>query len=174
MLELNAGGTVPHLLGHLGHAAFDEAARHHGGVLQVGLAQKRWRSGAGPGRHDRTRHRRIFQTELQHGIAAHAQPNEMRPFNAEGTHHRRDIVTGKFPAVLIEALGHIARWIAARIVGDATITSREVPHLGFPLAMIGAEFVDKHNRISAPGVLVMQLDAVSIDGGHGNLVVVFG
>src|SRR6266852_3344600 len=72
----------------------------------------------------------------------------------------------ELPTVLVNIFGNVARRISTRIVGDAAIGAREIPDLGFPCAAVRPELVNKHDRISLPGLLDIEPRAGSFDMWH--------
>ena len=90
----------------------------------------------------------------------------MRLLDAETAHHGRDIRDRELPTVTVLGTRHLARRIAARIVGDAAITAREVADPRLPFARVRAEFVHKHDRISAARLLDVETRSFGLDERH--------
>src|SRR6185295_1886812 len=78
----------------------------------------------------------------------------------ERIEHGTDIVARARLRISLEVLRHVGRRIAARVVGDAAVASREVTQLGLPAAVVAAELMNEHDRRAGAGLLVVKLDAV--------------
>src|ERR1700687_794053 len=61
----------------------------------------------------------------------------------------------------------IRRRIAARGIGNAAVSAREVTHLRLPIGVVGREFVQENDRRSLAYFLEIETDIVAGDGiGH--------
>src|SRR6266568_8418088 len=109
---------------------------------------------------------RIAQAKLQGRISAHAQADQMSPLDLEVPHHRGDVVDRELPAIQRCIFGDITGRVAPGIVGNATVATEEVTHLGFPPTEVRCEFMDEDDRITVTTLLEIELRPVSIDIWH--------
>ena len=115
---------------------------------------------AAAGDHQRTRHFRIAQAEMEGREAAHGETHDMGPRDAQVVEHRLDVGGCAGLGVTARVVGHLRGRVAAGVGGDATIAAREVAHLRLPAAMVAGELVHEDHRLAAPGLLEVQLDPV--------------
>jgi hypothetical protein len=107
------------------------------------------------------------QADLQGGVAAHRQADDVRLVDLEMIEHRDRVVAEIFIAVDVRGSRHVRRRIAARGIDDAAMLAREMPHLRLPAAVVAGEFVHEQNRRAAAGFLVIEAHAVFRQGmGH--------
>ena len=90
----------------------------------------------------------------------------MSPLDLEVPHHRGDVVDRELPAIQRCIFGDITGWVAPGIVGNATVATGEVTHLGFPPTEVRCEFMDEDDRITVTTLLEIELRPVSIDIWH--------
>jgi hypothetical protein len=126
---------------------------------------------AAAGHRQRQRPRFVAEAEMQRGEAAHRQADHMRLCDAQMIEHRQDVVRRAVLRIGIDRSRHVRGRVAARGKADRPMALPEMPHLGFPVAMIGGVFVDEDDRHAAAGFLEVQADAIIGDGeGHGRVL----
>jgi hypothetical protein len=139
-----------------------------GVVLRVDLELailRRMRAVAAAGHGNRCCAVAVRHAEMQRGEGAHGKAHDVRALQAERIEHTSDVVARPRLRVALEILGDLRWRIAARVVGDAAVATREEAHLRLPAAMVAAELVHEHDRGAATRFLVIELDAVV--GGEG-------
>jgi hypothetical protein len=110
---------------------------------------------------------RVLHAEVQRREGAHRAADHVRLAQLQRVEHRDDVVALALLLVVLRALRHVARRIAARVVGDAAVRACEVAQLRLPAAMVAGELVHEHERRAAAGLFVVQVDAVvGADRGH--------
>src|SRR6266478_7076998 len=166
IFELNAGRTACHPLGHRDHSVLDKDPRENRRRPQPGVAVGGMRAGPYACYDQRTGFSRIAQPVLQGRISAHAQADQMSPLDLEVPHHRGDVVDRELPAIQRRIFGDITGWVAPGIVGNATVATEEVTHLGFPPTEVRCEFMDEDDRITVTTLLEIELGPTSIDIWH--------
>ena len=164
--QLGAGRAVADLLGHRRHAVGDEPLGDGAGDARPVGALGRAGARPGAGGHDGRGPLGVAQAELQHGVAAHAQPDDVGAVDAEPVEHGEEVGDGVLPAVLVAVLGDVRRRVAPGVVGDAAVGAREPADLRLPLAVVGSELVDEHDRVPGPGLLDVEVDVAGLDEGH--------
>ena len=102
------------------------------------------------------------------GEAAHAQAHHVGALDAQmvedgdGVRHRKVLAVG------VGILRHVRGGIAAGVVGDAAVAPREVAQLRLPARVIAREFMNEEQRITGPGLLVIEPGSVRrLRMGHG-------
>src|ERR1700704_5107307 len=90
----------------------------------------------------------------------------MRPLDLEIPHHRGDVVDRELPAIQRCIFGDVTGWVASGIVGNATVATGEVTHLGFPTTDVRGEFMNEDDRITVTTLLEIELHPASIDIWH--------
>src|SRR5712671_3615382 len=90
----------------------------------------------------------------------------MGAFDLKIPHDSGDVVDRELPAIQRCIFGDIAGWIAPGIVGNATVATGEVTHLGFPTADVRCEFMDEEDRITVATLLEIELRSGSLDIRH--------
>src|SRR6202008_984257 len=108
----------------------------------------------------------MAQPELQRRIGPHAQADDMRVVDTKPVHDGSDVIDRTLPAVGDRILGNVPRRIAAGVVGDATISAREVANLVFPLPEIGSQLMYENDRITVAVLFNMQPCACGLDIWH--------
>ena len=103
---------------------------------------------------------------MQRGETAHRQADDMGLVDPQMIEHRGDVVRRPGLGVFRHIVRHVRRRIAARGVGDRPVSLAEMPHLGFPGAVVAGEFMHEDDRRARTAFLVVQADAV-IGGGKG-------
>ena len=98
----------------------------------------------------------MIERDLQTGIAAHRQADEMRGIDLEVIEHRHRVAHDVVVAVDIRVCRHIGRRVAARRIGDAAVALAELAHLRLPAAVVGGEFVHEQNGRALPDLLVIK------------------
>jgi hypothetical protein len=125
------------------------------------------RSRADRGQRHRQCALRRVEADLQRGIGAHRQPDEMRLRDFEVIEHGERVGVEMFVGVDVGRGRHIRRRVAARGIGDAAMPAREVAHLRLPIGVVGREFVQEDDRRSLTGLFEVEADIVAGDGvGH--------
>ena len=87
------------------------------------------------------------QAKMHRGKPAHRKTDNMGARYAKMIQDRGDIFGRLCLVIGRSVLGHVGRWISARVIGDATVAPREVPNLGLPTPAITGEFVHENNRV---------------------------
>src|SRR5216684_1496089 len=90
----------------------------------------------------------------------------MGAFDLEIPHHSGDVVDRELPAIQRCIFGDITGWVAPGIVGNATVATEEITHLGFPPTEFRCEFMDEDDRITVTTLLEIELGPASIDIWH--------
>src|SRR5258705_11477343 len=90
----------------------------------------------------------------------------MGAFDLEIPHDGGDVVDRELPAIQRCIFGDITGWVAPGIVGNATVATEEVSHLGFPPTKVRCEFMDKDDRITVTTLLKIELRSGSLDIRH--------
>src|SRR6267378_8066543 len=90
----------------------------------------------------------------------------MGAFDLKIPHDGGDVVDRELPAIQRRILGDITGWVASGIVGNATVVTGEVTHLGFPTADVRCEFMDEDRRITLATLLEVKPRPASIDIWH--------
>src|ERR1700724_3155325 len=166
VLELDAGWSACHPLGHRDHSVLDKDPRENRRFPQPCLSLREMRARSNACCDNRAGFFRIAQPKLQGRISAHAQADQMSPLDLEVPHHRGDVVDRELPAIQRCIFGDITGWVAPSIVGNATVATEEVTHLGFPPTEVRCEFMDEDDRITVATFLEIELGPVSIDIWH--------
>src|SRR5713226_5289796 len=81
-------------------------------------------------------------------------------------HIRGDVVDRELPAIQRCIFGDITGWVTPGVVGNATVATEEVTHLGFPPTEVRCEFMDEDDRITVTALLEIELRPTSIDIWH--------
>src|SRR5712692_6613979 len=97
VLELDAGRTACHSLGHRDHSVLDKDPRENRRFPQPSVAVAGMRAGPYACYDQRTGFFRIPQPKLQGGISAHAQTHHMGSLDLEAPHHSGDVVDRELP-----------------------------------------------------------------------------
>src|SRR5260370_4807882 len=166
VLELDAGRTACHPLGHRDHVVLDKDPGEKRRSPQPCLSLREMRARSNACCDNRAGFFRIAQPKLQGRISAHAQADQMSALDLEVPHHRGDVVDRELPAIQRCIFGDITGWVAPGIVGNATVATEEVTHLGFPPTEVRCEFVDQDDRITVTTILDIELGPISIDIWH--------
>ena len=119
-------------------------------LLAKGLEIFDGRAGADGGERHRQRALRRVETDLQRGIGAHRQPDEMRLCDSEMIEHRERVGIEVLVGVDFGGGRHVGWRVAARGIGDAAVAAREVTHLRLPIGVVGRELMQEDDRGSAP------------------------
>src|SRR6266849_3080045 len=164
--ELDAGRTACHSLGHRDHSVLDKDPREKRRFPQPGVTVGGMRAGSHACCDHRAGFFRIAQPKLQGSISAHAQADQMGAFDLKIPHDGGDVVDRELPAIQRRILGDITGWVASGIVGNATVATGEVTHLGFPTADVRCEFMDEDDRITVATLLEVKPRPASIDIWH--------
>src|ERR1700693_3461344 len=90
----------------------------------------------------------------------------MGAFDPKISHHSGDVFDRELPAIQRCIFGGITGQIATGIVGNATVATEEVTHLGFPSTDVRCEFMDEDDRITVTTLLEIELGPISIDIWH--------
>src|SRR2546430_16780849 len=90
----------------------------------------------------------------------------MDAFDLKIPHDSGDVVDRELPAIQRCIFGDVTGWVASGIVGNATVATGEVTHLGFPTADVRGEFMDEDDRITVPAFLKVELRSGSLDIRH--------
>src|SRR6267143_2993194 len=90
----------------------------------------------------------------------------MGAFDLKIPHDSGDVVDRELPAIQRCIFGDITGWVASGIVGNATVATGEVTHLGFPTADVRCEFMDEDDRITVTTLLEIELSSGSLDIRH--------
>src|SRR5216683_5435583 len=90
----------------------------------------------------------------------------MGAFDLKIPHDSGDVVDRELPAIQRCIFGDITGWVASGIVGNATVATGEVTHLGFPTADVRCEFMDEDDRIPVATLLKIEFCSGSIDIWH--------
>src|SRR5258708_31836322 len=90
----------------------------------------------------------------------------MGGFDLKGWHGGGDVVGRELPAIQRCMFGDITGWVASGIVGNATVATGEVTHLGFPTADVRCEFMDEDDRITVATLLEIELGSCGFDIRH--------
>src|ERR1700722_11619160 len=112
------------------------------------------------GDNERQRASGIGESEMQNREAAHRDADNMRLVDFECVEHAANVVARPLLRVALDIRGNIRRRVAARIVEDAAVALREIPHLRLEAAEVASEFMHEHNRRAGAGFLVIKSDAV--------------
>src|SRR5712692_7339974 len=166
VLELDASRTACHSLGHRDHSVLDKDPREKRRLPQPGVAVGGMRAGPDAGCDYRAGFFRIAQPELQGRISAHTQADQVGAFDLKIPHDSGDIVDRELPAIQSCIFGDITGWVAAGIVGNATVATGEVTHLRFPTAEVRCEFMDEDDRITVAALLEIELGSCGFDIRH--------
>src|SRR6266849_3369377 len=166
VLELDASRTACHSLGHRDHSVLDKDPREKRRLPQPGVAVGGMRAGPYACRDYRAGFFRIAQPKLQGSISAHAQADQMGAFDLKIPHDGSDVVDRELPAIQRRILGDVTGWVASGIVGNATVATGEVTHLGFPTADVRCEFMDEDDRITVATLLEIELGSSGFDIRH--------
>ena len=102
----------------------------------------------------------MIERDLQRGIAAHGQPDEMRAVDLQMIEHRNRVSHDVHVAVSRRIARHVGRFVSARRVGDAAIALAELAQLRFPAAMVAGELVHEQNRHALADLFVIELHFV--------------
>jgi hypothetical protein len=105
----------------------------------------------------------MVERDLQRGISAHRQADEVRLVDRKMIEHGDRIAHHVLVAVGGRIGWHVGRHIAARRIGDAAVALAELAHLRLPAAIVGGEFVHEQDRHALPGFLVVELHIVATD-----------
>ena len=124
------------------------------------------RAVAAAGQHQGARHRRIAQAEMQAGERAHGKPDDMGGGDVEAAQHAGDVVGRDVLGIGGDVAGHVRWRKAARVIGDAAISSGEIADLRLPASVVAGIFVHEQNRIARAGFLIVELHAFDIDIRH--------
>src|SRR6266478_4545621 len=166
VLELDAGRTACHSLGHRDHSVLDKDPRESRRFPQPGVTVGQMRAGSHAYCDHRAGFFRIAQPKLQGGISAHTQADQMGAFDLKILHDGGDVVDCELPAIQRCIFGDVTGWVASGIVGNATVATEEVTHLGFPTADVRGEFMDEDDRITVATFLEIELRSGSLDIRH--------
>src|SRR5450631_1507747 len=167
VLELDAGRTACHSLGHRDHSVLDKDPREKRRLPQPGVAVGGMRAGPYTCCDYRAGFLGIPQPKLQGRISAHAQADQMSPLDLEVPHHRGDVVDRELPAIQRGIFGYITGRVASGIVGNATVVAGKMANLGIPPTEVRREFMDEDDRITVTTLLEIELrPAISIDIWH--------
>src|SRR5713226_8147662 len=90
----------------------------------------------------------------------------MGTFDVKIAHDGGDVVDRELPEIQRCILGDITGWVASGIVGNATVATGEVTHVGFPTADVRCEFMDEDDRITVATLLEIELRSGSLDIRH--------
>src|SRR3981189_2649122 len=90
----------------------------------------------------------------------------MGAFDLKIPHDSGDVVDRELPAIQRCIFGDITGWVASGIVGNATVATGEVTHLGFPTADVRCEFMDEDDRMTVAAFLKVELCSGSLDMRH--------
>src|SRR5882672_11239165 len=90
----------------------------------------------------------------------------MGTFDVKIAHDGGDVVDRELPTIQRCIFGDITGRVAPGIVGNATVATGEVTHLGFPTAKVRCEFMDEDDRITVTTLLEIELGPTSIDICH--------
>jgi hypothetical protein len=102
----------------------------------------------------------MVERDLQGGIAAHRQADEMRALDSKMVECGDAIAHHMQIGIGLRIGRHVGRRIAARGISDAAMALAEFAHLRLPAAMVGSEFVHEQDRRARSGFLVIQLHVV--------------
>src|SRR5450432_1105868 len=166
VLELDAGRTACHPLGHRDHSVLDKDPREKRRLPQPGVAVGGMRARPYACRDYRAGFLGIPHPKLQGRISAHAQADQMSPLDLEVPHDSGDVVDRELPAIQRCIFGDITGRVAPGIVGNATVAAGEVANLGFPPTDVRCEFMDEDDRITATTLLEIQLRSGRLDIRH--------
>lgn len=106
----------------------------------------------------------MVERDLQHGVAAHRQPNEVRAIELEVVEHGDAIAHPMQIGIGIGVIRHVGRRIAARRISDAAAALAEFAHLRLPAAVVAGKFVHEHDGRALPDFLVVKAHVVGRDG----------
>ena len=98
----------------------------------------------------------MIERDLQRGVAAHRQTDDMRTFYFEMIEHGDGVAHHVLVAVGVARRRHVGRRIAARGIGDAAVALAEFAELRLPAAMVAGEFVHEQDRRALPRFFVME------------------
>src|SRR5262249_39803269 len=87
--------------------------------------------------------------------------------NLQSSHDGGDVVARLLPSIGRGFGRHVRGRIAASVVGDAVIGTREETHLRLPFAVVGAVFMDEDDRMAGARLLDEELYAARLDEAHG-------
>src|SRR5258707_4996422 len=90
----------------------------------------------------------------------------MGAFDLKIQHDSGDVVDRELPAIQRCSFGDITGWLASDIVGNATVATGEVTHLGFPTADVRCEIMDEEDRITVATLLEIELGSCGFDIRH--------
>src|SRR5258708_20795763 len=90
----------------------------------------------------------------------------MSAFDLKIPHDSGDVVDRELPAIQRCIFGDVTGWVTSSIVGNATVATGEVTHLGFPTAEVRCEFMDEDDRIAVATLLEIELGSCGFDIRH--------
>src|SRR3981081_1485799 len=166
VLELDASRTACDSLGHRDHSVLNKDPREKRRLPQPGVAVGGMRAGAYACSDYRAGFLGIPHPKLQGRISAHAQADQMSPLDLKIPHDSGDVVDRELPAIQRCIFGDITGWVASGIVGNATVATGEVTHLGFPPADVRCEFMNEDDRITVATLLEIELGSCGFDIRH--------
>ena len=124
------------------------------------LALARLRAIAAAGDDQRQGALRVGQAEMECRKAAHRDADDMGFLDGERVEDGANVVARPVLRIAPGVLRHVGGRIPAGVVGDASITPPEIPHLPLVTAIVVGEFVDKHDRGTTARLLVIKADTV--------------
>src|SRR5688572_11462085 len=135
-LQLHARGADAVGRNEMLHALLADGLRVGAGVLLELRVLRGMGTVTAAGEGERERAMSIGEAEMQRGEGTHGEADDMGAREAERIQHAADVVAGAGLRVALPVLRHIRGRIAARVVGDAAVAAREMPHLRLPAALI--------------------------------------
>jgi hypothetical protein len=91
----------------------------------------------------------------------------MRLPDTQGVEEAQDVGGGQVLRVRLGIAGHVGRWIAAGVEGDAAIAAGEEAHLEMPALRLPRELVDENEWGSFARFLVEDVDPIDARDWHG-------
>src|SRR5439155_1154885 len=101
------------------------------------------RAVAAAGKGQRERAMAVGNAEMQGCVRAHRQPDDMGTLDAKAVQHAADVVARARLRIALDVLWDLRRRIAAGVIGNAAIASRNPP--------AGGKLVSKAIDLSLPG-----------------------
>ena len=102
---------------------------------------------------------------MQRRIRAHGMTDDVRSVDTETVENRDRVFDSLFLSVAVVASRHIGGWISPGRISDAAKGAAQRRDLLRPGTVIACEFVNEENRLTRPGVIVIQRCAVGAGQG---------